>query len=308
MNSAAYVDQKIQELKTSGIPLSDAAWQAALECVGWPYIYGDRGQYCTPSQRKAVYNKHPDQTGLVDKCQVLKDDAENCYGCKWYPNGSRVRSFDCRGFTYWILKQIYGWELMGGGATSQWNTESNWKAKGTIDTIPDDVLVCLFYTQKGNPKVMQHTGFGYKGSTIECGNGVTYTKVRSGKWTHWAIPAFIDGDVPAPDPDRKPTLRKGDQGSYVTLAQTELIQKGYDCGKWGADGKFGAATETAVKKFQKDHGLDADGVIGPDTWAALEDPEYTTESYKVTIPSLSYEEAEGLVAKYKGATMEKERW
>ena len=35
MNNAEYVDQQIQKLKNSGIPLSEAAWQAALLCVGW---------------------------------------------------------------------------------------------------------------------------------------------------------------------------------------------------------------------------------------------------------------------------------
>lgn len=306
MNSANYVDKEIKKLLDSGMDLMDAAWQAAQMCIGWPYIFGDRGQYCTPSQRKAVYNKHKDQTGLIDKCQVLKNGAGSCNGCGWYPSGLRVRSFDCRGFTYWILQQIYNWELKGAGATSQWNTEKNWKATGTIDTIPDDVLVCLFYTQKGNPKVMQHTGLGYKGETIECGNGVQYFKTRNKKWTHWAMPACIDQDPPAPDPDRKPTLRRGDKGSYVTLAQTELIQKGFDCGKWGADGKFGAATEEAVKELQKQYGLEEDGVIGQETWAILDNTAKTT-LYSVTIPHMTMYKAEALIKQYAGAYMTEER-
>ena len=72
MNTAEYVDQKIKGLKSGGIPLSEAAWKAALLCVGWPYIFGDRGEYCTPAKRKAVYQKHDDQTSLISKCQALK--------------------------------------------------------------------------------------------------------------------------------------------------------------------------------------------------------------------------------------------
>ena len=34
MNSAEYVDQQIKIMKSGGIPLSSAAWQAALLCIG----------------------------------------------------------------------------------------------------------------------------------------------------------------------------------------------------------------------------------------------------------------------------------
>ncbi len=40
----------------------------------------------------------------------------------------------------------------------------------------------------------------------------------------------------------------------------------------GIDGDFGAATELAVKKFQKVKGLTQDGVVGPITFAALCEP------------------------------------
>jgi peptidoglycan hydrolase-like protein with peptidoglycan-binding domain len=38
----------------------------------------------------------------------------------------------------------------------------------------------------------------------------------------------------------------------------------------GIDGDFGAGTEVAVAKFQRDQKLDVDGIVGPGTWAALD--------------------------------------
>lgn len=66
-----------------------------------------------------------------------------------------------------------------------------------------------------------------------------------------------------------PELSKGDTGGYVVKAQKALIAKGCSLPAWGADGDFGSETESAVKKFQQDHGLEVDGVVGVNTWAAL---------------------------------------
>ncbi len=66
-----------------------------------------------------------------------------------------------------------------------------------------------------------------------------------------------------------PTIKLGSKGSDVKKAQQLLIAKGYSCGAAGADGDFGAATYNAVKKFQADNGLEADGIVGANTWAAL---------------------------------------
>ena len=45
-----------------------------------------------------------------------------------------------------------------------------------------------------------------------------------------------------------------------------MISLGYSCGSSGVDGDFGSGTEKAVKNFQKEHGLTADGIVGKDTW------------------------------------------
>ena len=304
MNSAEYVTKYIGEMKTAGIPLAEIAWQAALLCVGWPYVFGARWQYCTPKNRRARYSD--DHPTIKTACKNFNgNDTSGCSGCKWLPSGKYTRINDCRGFTYGVLYAVYGWELIGAGCTSQWNKETNWKAKGTIDTVPADTLVCLF-VQKG--KTMEHTGLGLNDETIECSSGVQHSTKRNKKWTHWAIPACVDTDVPTPTPEptTKPTLRRGDKGAYVTLAQTELINKGYSCGKTGADGDFGKNTEAAVKAFQKDNGLTVDGIIGPKTWAVLDDSTPAVR-YTVTIPGLTASQADALIKQYPNGTKTEER-
>ena len=64
-------------------------------------------------------------------------------------------------------------------------------------------------------------------------------------------------------------LGKGDNGPEVEQLQKNLIKLGYSCGSWGADGDFGNDTKKAVIKFQKEHGLSTDGLVGPLTQAAI---------------------------------------
>ena len=49
--------------------------------------------------------------------------------------------------------------------------------------------------------------------------------------------------------------------------QKALKNAGYYQGN--VDGKIGSATEAAVKQFQKDNGLHADGIVGRNTWDKL---------------------------------------
>ncbi len=63
------------------------------------------------------------------------------------------------------------------------------------------------------------------------------------------------------------TYEAGDQGEDVAAIQSQLNSLGFNAG--AADGDFGDATVSAVKAFQKARGLEADGVIGPQTYRAL---------------------------------------
>lgn len=312
MNSAKYLDEQISILKKSGIPCSEQAWQAALLCVGWAYVFGARGAYCTPSNRRSAYrDAYPT---IKTACQNFDGD-KSCVGCKWYPNCERTRFFDCRGFTYWVLLQIYGWKLMGAGCTSQWNNEDNWCAKGEVaDGIPQGVIVCLFYYKKDSKgkrtSTLSHTGLYYNGQTVECSNNVQHSKTLNKKWEVWAIPKCAEAEYrnpgenapvqpsePSDDKESLPMLKRGDRGEKVRLLQEILVRDGFSVGKCGIDGIFGKDTESAVKAYQKKHGLTVNGIVDSGTWEALERISY----YVVTIHKLTKEKADEIVKKYGGS-------
>jgi peptidoglycan hydrolase-like protein with peptidoglycan-binding domain len=71
-----------------------------------------------------------------------------------------------------------------------------------------------------------------------------------------------------------PTLRRHDGYGHTTpnlRGDVERLQRALQKAgvEVGVDGLFGAATERAVTRFQRDNALLADGVVGPETWAAL---------------------------------------
>lgn len=87
-----------------------------------------------------------------------------------------------------------------------------------------------------------------------------------------------------------PIVKSGSTGTYVKKAQELLNKHGASL---NVDGDFGSLTLAAVKKFQKEKGLDVDGIVGPKTWAALEaEPKKIEEptagefeAYKVKVTS-----------------------
>jgi len=62
-------------------------------------------------------------------------------------------------------------------------------------------------------------------------------------------------------------LRRGSRASAVMYLQRLLLSYLYPI--TSLDGVFGAETERAVKAFQAENGLTADGVVGSATWRAL---------------------------------------
>jgi len=213
----------------------------------------------------------------------------------------------CQNFVDWCFAKAYGLEAakaLLGVFTNYTPTGSNaFKKRGTYTKRgkgkpkPGDVI--YFYSEsKGR---IGHVGIVTKVTstkvyTIEGNTSGASALVTNGGGvrakSYSLSSTYIDGygrppyasvnptttDTTAPTTDTTaPTtaklgariLKNGCEGADVKELQLDLIKLGYDCGKWGADGEFGDATEMAVKSFQRDHGLDVDGEAGPLTLAAM---------------------------------------
>ena len=98
----------------------------------------------------------------------------------------------------------------------------------------------------------------------------TYVNTNMNCILKWDLTKY-DSKEPVTDsttisPSVMPVIKKGSKGDWVVIAQGRLVVAGY---KIEVDGVFGPKTEEAVKKFQADHHLTVDGIIGKNTWSAL---------------------------------------
>jgi len=78
----------------------------------------------------------------------------------------------------------------------------------------------------------------------------------------WGLDGVVAPKVDAPQPVRRPTLKRGSTLKDSVIELQKLLGV-------AADGDFGPKTEAAVRAFQKSKGMTADGIVGPYTWDAL---------------------------------------
>lgn len=236
---------------------AEAVKGAALERIGCPYVFGGTGKVCTPAYREARMAQYPAYADKIRKnCHRLKGSASSCTNCKWCDpeTGKGKLCYDCAQLALACMRAA---DIpLVSGANSQW-LKTIFSEKGEISGIPAS-KVCLVFRKDSDGK-MHHVGVYLGDGTVVHAKGHDYGVVRQDladvKFTHYGVPSGLyDAGLP--------TLRRGNSGEYVKLLQQAL---GID-----VDGKFGSATEAAVKDFQKANGLTADGICGPKTWAKLQ--------------------------------------
>lgn len=271
----------------------------------WGYIWGASGYVWTQAKQDAIVKKYKSDP---DKYANYKGAVQ--YGSKWV--GKYV--IDCSGMPYRAFGK-FGIKIAH-GSNSIWKSYLSQKGKLTdksqafLKTLPKGAAI-LTGDDSTKPHIGTYDGNGYVIEAQGTNAGVVRTAITASKWKYWGLYKDLEYDVapiaPEPEPDKpetKPTLKRGSKGSYVTLLQTLLLNRNYSLPRYGADGDFGSETEKAVKQFQQDWGLKVDGIVGRDTWKALESSmELKKILYTVTIPHISKEMADDLLKKYVGTAV-----
>ena len=222
MNTWAQVNKMLTEWKQQNLSAPDIVVKLANACIGWSYVFGARGEQCTPSNRRAYFNKKgADHPTIKSKCKNFNGTG-SCSGCKWYPGGTTL-FYDCRGFTYWLLLKAAGITILGGGATSQYNDNSNWSEKGLIANMPKDKVCCTF---RWDGKSMAHTLlYDGQGNYIHCSGEVKKCATSKYSATHYAIPKGLYGDQPTP-PSPTPPEPEPPYGKAIVTGKNVALREG----------------------------------------------------------------------------------
>ena len=213
----------------------------------WGYIWGARGQIWT-----------------WEKQQAAARDSTRRYGEQWV--GRPVA--DCSGLGVWAFEQL-GEKIYHGSNTIQREYVRNacpLENGKRVDGRPlrPGAAVFLVRREKG-VAVRHHIGY-------YVGNGVVI-EARGTRWgvvespvTRWHETAEFQQMVYEGESDLQ-TVKQGDRGDDVRALQRALTSQGFAL---KADGVFGEKTAAALRSYQAQRGIQANGVCGADTWAALQ--------------------------------------
>jgi len=161
-------------------------------------------------------------------------------------------AFLCREFDIDPANVIGHYESAAAGYGSNHGDPRNWQRKfnDSMDNFRNDVRMLLNGSESPPDVAASKPAQNYAGDDRTPEKGQNEAKTESEVFT-------------------MKTLRKGNKvpDTQVKVLQWLLSENGYDCGM--IDGLFGAKTLTAVKEYQRAHGLTADGIVGKNTWKKL---------------------------------------
>ena len=189
------------------------------------------GRAADISRRK--YGKHPgtSRQNLEKVCDWLVEHAEDI-GLEYladYEYGNGGRGWRCDRDDW----QIYRPGIIAGGGSGDWlHLELQAEKADSTDWI--DTVMASFPLTSNAPAAAPSDDSSYPGSSTKRGSRAT---------------------------------------ARIRQIQEKLVEhdarNSRNSGPLVVDGDFGAATDAAVKAFQDARGLTVDGIVGPQTWAAL---------------------------------------
>jgi hypothetical protein len=189
------------------------------------------------------------------------------YGIEVRLDDPDPRAFDCSELIQWLYAQV-GCSI----------TDGAWlQYAATVPIRPDDARPGDLVFLRNNPArpddighVGMVAGYGAHAAIVEARGrlwGVTDKRTLAtwrdrsdfaGVRRYYPRLSLLWETQPAPS---RPVLRLGSRGESVKTLQSRLGVR--------PTGWFGPVTRRKVRAYQRAHGLVADGVVGPLTWAAL---------------------------------------
>lgn len=263
----------LERMDTVTVKTNHGLVQWAIAWLGQKYWFGCCCYPCTKSLLARKAQQYPTH---YRESRMARYKADIAAGRKCADCVGLVKGY------YWTREdgsQKYGLDgRPDKGANGMFSAS---KVNGPISTLPEIPGLLLY--SPGHCGV--YIGDGYAIEARGFDYGIVKTKVSQRSWTHWYQCPYIDYDydgeeipiVPIP-PRNLSYSGSGAQmyGDDVREVQQALTVCRYEVGK--VDGYFGPKTAAAVKAFQKDHGLEVDGVVGSKTRQALEAAKQAAEA------------------------------
>lgn len=257
-----------------------AALHAAhLKVCAWQYIYGNHPGVEANLGADAVR----------DGADCLVIDAETEYQGRYVAAQAFVRDLRKQinarypvalaGFPYVDYHPAFPYSVFLGPGGAQYNVpQMYWRAIGVSPAavfahtyafnLPFDRPIYPLGQVYGNPPPRQVEQF--RRLALQYGaQGVSWWDWQEARAQEWSAVSAAPASLPhAAATTRAEMASVGlhARGDLVVWIQEHLLGAGEPD---AVDGRFGPTTRAAVEAFQQAHGLLVDGIVGPDTWAAL---------------------------------------
>jgi len=258
-------------------PLVAQLHAGGLRVCAWQYVYGNH----------PVTEAYLGAYAVRDGADCLIIDAESEYEGKYISAQTYLRRLRAligyryplalAGFPYVDYHPGFPYSVFLGPGGAQYNApQMYWKDIGvTTDAVFAHTYSFNLPYQRPifplgqvfeNPPAHQIVRFR-RLSRAYGATGVSWwdwQEASASEWTSISRPA---GTLPGYVPYKlMADIGQGARGDMVVWAQEHLISAGYPI---AVSGTFGYHTLVDVEAFQAAHGLTADGIIGPQTWATL---------------------------------------
>jgi hypothetical protein len=259
-------------------PMVDRLHRAGLNVCAWQFVYGNKplgeAKVGAASVRRGA------------DCLVI--DAEGHYEGKYAQADRYIRALRGRigaefplslaSFPYVDFHPSFPYSVFMGPGGAQYNQpQMYWRAIGTSvrEVYEHTYLFNRVYERPiypigqtyGGPTKGELKGFRRFAQSYD-GLAPSWWSWQETSGPEWqALGSAIPGPVTGYRPVRRnPIMRRGNRGDLVVWAQMHLAGSGRSL---PVTGFFGPKTQAAVRAFQRESGLSADGVIGQATWRRL---------------------------------------